>query len=189
MPIPLVHSIASWFLKKRIHQMELFVKYPQEVQFELLNKLISRAKFTEIGMKYDFSSISGYETFANRVPVQKYEDYEADIERSRRGEVNIFWPTPIKWFAKSSGTTNAKSKFIPVSEESLQDCHYQAAKDVLTFYYNFNPDSDLLTGKGLVIGGSHNIHQVNDEVHYGDLSAVLLQNSPFWGPLDPHSRT
>ncbi len=97
------------------------------------------------------------------------------------GEQNILWNTPINWFAKSSGTTSDKSKFIPVSEESLQDCHYKGAKDVLTMYYNFNPDSDLLTGKGLVIGGSHTISQMNEDVHYGDLSAVLLQNAPFWG--------
>ena len=115
------------------------------------------------------------------VPIHEYEDLKPYIQRIMDGEQNILWNTPISWFAKSSGTTSDKSKFIPVSEESLQDCHYKAAKDVLTFYYNFNPDSDLLTGKGLVIGGSHNIHQVNDEVHYGDLSAVLLQNSPFWG--------
>jgi hypothetical protein len=97
------------------------------------------------------------------------------------GEENILWNTPVNWFAKSSGTTSDKSKFIPVSEDSLHDCHYKAAKDVLTLYYSFNPDSDLLTGKGLVIGGSHTIHQINTDVHYGDLSAVLLQNSPFWG--------
>jgi hypothetical protein len=97
------------------------------------------------------------------------------------GEQNVLWNTPIYWFAKSSGTTSDKSKFIPVSEESLQDCHYKAAKDVLTLYYSCYPESDLLTGKGLVIGGSHNIHQVNEDVQYGDLSAVLLQNTPFWG--------
>jgi hypothetical protein len=97
------------------------------------------------------------------------------------GEQNLLWNTPVNWFAKSSGTTNDKSKFIPVSEESLQDGHFKAAKDVLTLYYHFNPDSELLTGKGLVIGGSHNINPMNNEAQYGDLSAVLLQNTPFWG--------
>lgn len=97
------------------------------------------------------------------------------------GEQNILWNTPIYWFAKSSGTTSEKSKFIPISDESLEDCHYKAAKDVLTLYYQFNPDSELLTGKGLVIGGSHTINPMNNEAQYGDLSAVLLQNSPFWG--------
>jgi GH3 auxin-responsive promoter len=97
------------------------------------------------------------------------------------GEQNLLWNTPVYWFAKSSGTTSDKSKFIPISDESLEDCHYKASKDVLTMYYHFNPESELLTGKGLVIGGSHTINPVNEEAQFGDLSAVLLQNTPFWG--------
>jgi hypothetical protein len=113
--------------------------------------------------------------------VHEYDDLKPLIERMMEGEENLLWNTPIQWFAKSSGTTSEKSKFIPVSEESLEFNHYQGAKDVLTMYYNANPDSDLLTGKGLVVGGSHQINQFNESVSYGDLSAVLLQNSPFWG--------
>ncbi len=179
MPIPLVHSVASWFLKKRIHQMELFLKYPHEVQFELLKKLLQKAKHTEVGKKYDFASISNYETFAARVPLQQYEDFEPDIERSRRGENNIFWPTPIKWFAKSSGTTNAKSKFIPVSDESLENCHYAAGKDMLCIYLNNNPGSQLFSGKSLRLGGSKEIYRQNG-TQFGDLSAILIENMPFW---------
>ncbi|WP_373057181.1 GH3 auxin-responsive promoter family protein [Zunongwangia sp. H14] len=179
MPIPLVNSIASWFLKKRIHQMELFMKYPGEVQNELLRNLIAKAKNTEIGRQYDFESISNYETFAERLPVKKYEDYEACIERSRRGETNIFWPTPIKWFAKSSGTTNAKSKFIPVSDDSLEDCHFSAGKDMLCMYLNNNPQSQMFTGKSLRLGGSKEIYRDNGTA-YGDLSAILIDNMPFW---------
>ena len=179
MPIPLVHSVASWFLKKRIHQMELFMKYPHEVQLELLKKLLQKAKHTEVGKKYDFASISNYETFAERVPLQQYEDFEPDIERSRRGESNIFWPTPIKWFAKSSGTTNAKSKFIPVSDESLEKCHYAAGKDMLCMYLNNNPNSKLFKGKSLRLGGSKEIYRKNG-TQFGDLSAILIENMPFW---------
>ena len=123
MSIPLVNSIASWFLKKRFHQIELFLKYHNEVQNELLLNLIHFAKDTEIGKKYDFASIKNYKTFAERIPIKNYDGWQDDIERSRQGENNIFWPTPIKWFAKSSGTTRAKSKFIPVSTQSLEDCH------------------------------------------------------------------
>jgi hypothetical protein len=179
MPIPLVNSIASWFLKKRIHQMELFMKYPNEVQQELLRSLISKAKHTEFGKKYHFSEITNYETFAERVPIHSYEEYEADIERSRNGEQNIFWPTPINWFAKSSGTTNAKSKFIPVSEDSLENCHYAAGKDLLCMYLNNNPQSQLFTGKSLRLGGSKEIYR-NNGTSYGDLSAILIENMPFW---------
>jgi hypothetical protein len=155
--------------------------HPEDSQREVLQDLVTSAQYTDFGRKYKFSSLYNLRSFKTTVPVHDYDDLKPYIQRIMDGEENVLWNTPISWFAKSSGTTSDKSKFIPVSEESLQDCHYKAAKDVLTLYYNFNPESDLLTGKGLVIGGSHNIHQVNEELHYGDLSAVLLQNTPFWG--------
>ena len=129
--------------------------------------------------KYDFESITSYREFANRIPVTTYEDNEDQIERTRRGETNIFWPTPIKWFAKSSGTTNSKSKFIPVSIDSLEDCHYAASKDLLCMYLNNNPNSQLFVGKNLKLGGSKELYQENGTV-FGDLSAILIDNMPFW---------
>ncbi|MGR7812427.1 GH3 auxin-responsive promoter family protein [Lacinutrix undariae] len=179
MPIPLVNSIASWFLKKRFHQIDLFLKYPNEVQNELLLDLITIAKDTEIGKQYDFKSISNYREFANRIPISSYEDYQNVIERSRNGEHNIFWPTPIKWFAKSSGTTGAKSKFIPVSNTSLEDCHYAASKDLLCMYLNNNENSQLFTGKSLRLGGSKELYKEKGTA-FGDLSAILIDNMPFW---------
>lgn len=179
MPIPLVNSIASWFLKKRFHQIELFLKYPNEVQQELLSSLIDISKDTEVGKKYDFSSIKSYRTFADRVPISSYEDIQDDIERARKGESNIFWPKPIKWFAKSSGTTNSKSKFIPVSMDSLEDCHYAASKDLLCMYLNNNEESQLFTGKSLRLGGSKELYKENGTA-FGDLSAILIDNMPFW---------
>ena len=179
MPFPLVNSIAAWFLKKRSHQIQLFLKYPNEVQNELLLNLIAIAKDTEIGKKYDFESITSYSEFVSRVPISTYEDYQDVIERSRQGESNIFWPRPIKWFAKSSGTTNAKSKFIPVTTESLEDCHYAASKDLLCMYLNNNEDSQLFTGKSLRLGGSKELYKENGTV-FGDLSAILIDNMPFW---------
>ena len=179
MPTPLINSIASWFLKKRFHQIDLFLKYPNEVQEELLQNLLETAKDTHIGKQYDFASIKNYETFAERIPVSTYEGYQDIIERSRNGETNIFWPSPIKWFAKSSGTTNAKSKFIPVSEASLEDCHYAAGKDLLCMYLNNNEDSQLFTGKSLRLGGSKELYKENGTV-FGDLSAILIDNMPFW---------
>ena len=159
--------------------MELFIKYPHEVQNELLKNLLSKARNTEFGKRYNFSEINSYETFRQRVPIQKYEDYQEVIERSRKGESNIFWPTPIKWFAKSSGTTSAKSKFIPVSQDSLEECHYAAGKDLLCIYLNNNPQSQLFTGKSLRLGGSKELYQENG-TSYGDLSAILIDNMPFW---------
>ena len=179
MPLPIVNSIATWFLKKRIHQIDLFLKYPIDVQEELLKGLINKAKHTEIGNQYDFNSIKTYTDFAERIPVTTYEDNESNYERARKGESNIFWPTPIKWFAKSSGTTNAKSKFLPVSNESLEECHYAASKDLLCLYLNNNPDSELFLGKSLRLGGSKELYKENGTV-FGDLSAILIDNMPFW---------
>ena len=179
MPIPIVNSIASWFLKKRSHQIELFVKYPIEVQEELLQHLISKGRNTEVGKRYDFASIRTYEDFARQIPVTTYEEIEYDIERARQGTRNIFWPGHIKFFAKSSGTTSAKSKFIPVSLESLEDCHYAASKDLLCMYLNNNPDAELFLGKSLRLGGSKELYEQNGTV-FGDLSAILIDNMPFW---------
>jgi len=179
MPIPLFNSIASWLLKKRYHQIELFLKYPEEVQEEVLFQLLDIAEDTEIGKKYEFGTITNYETFRDRVPIVSYEEVEPLIERTRRGEQNIFWPTSIKWFAKSSGTTNAKSKFIPVSLEALEDCHYKSSKDLLCLYLNNNENSQLFTGKSLRLGGSKELYQDNGSF-FGDLSAILIDNMPLW---------
>lgn len=182
MPIPLFNSIASWLLKKRYHQIELFIKYPAEVQQEVLEQLLDFAEDTEIGKRYDFESISNYRQFAERLPIVTYEEVEPVMERTRRGEQNIFWPTAIKWFAKSSGTTNAKSKFIPVSTEALEDCHYKSGKDLLCLYLNNNENSQLFTGKSLRLGGSKELYEDNG-TFFGDLSAILIDNMPFWAEL------
>ncbi len=175
----MAYPIISWFLKKRKHQMELFLKYPNDVQKELLNNLLEYAQDTEIGKKYHFSDIKLYKDFAEKVPIKQYESIEPLIERSRKGEQNIFWPTYIKWFAKSSGTTNAKSKFIPVSDEALEDCHFKAGKDMLCLYFNNNKDAQLFTGKGLRLGGSSAVYEDNNS-YFGDLSAIIIENLPFW---------
>lgn len=159
--------------------MELFLKYPHEVQEELLFNLLKQAENTFIGKQYEFSSITNYKTFSERVPVSTYEELEPLIERTRKGEQNIFWNTPIKWFAKSSGTTNAKSKFIPVSSEALENCHYKASKDLLCLYLNNNEDSQLFVGKSLRLGGSKQLYEDNN-TFFGDLSAILIDNLPVW---------
>ncbi len=179
MAFPLINSIASWVLKQRIHQIELFLKYPNEVQEELLMNLLRAAETTAIGKEYEFSSIRSYATFAERLPIRAYEDHEPLIEQTRRGAQQVFWNSPIKWFAKSSGTTNAKSKFIPVSQEALEDCHYKGSKDLLCLYLNNNEDSQLFVGKSLRLGGSHQIYQDNNS-YFGDLSAILIENMPIW---------
>ncbi len=165
----------------RLWRIENWSKHPEAVQRHVLQGLVSAAQYTEFGKKYGFNKLFTLKEFKRNVPIHEYNDIKPYIERMMQGEDNVLWNTPIKWFAKSSGTTSDKSKFIPISEESLQENHFQASKDVLSNYYKHFPSSDLLTGKGLVIGGSHQISKVNDEIQYGDLSAVLMQNSPFWG--------
>lgn len=174
---PAISSLA----RMRMWRIDAWKNNPIEAQRDVLQNLVTAAQYTEFGRKYNFSELFTLRAFKQAVPIHDYDDMKPYIDRILNGEQNVLWNTPIYWFAKSSGTTSDRSKFIPVSDESLQDCHFKGAKDVLTLYYNFNPASELLTGKGLVIGGSHTINQVNPEAQYGDLSAVLLQNTPFWG--------
>ena len=175
-----VNSILTWYIKKRIHQIELFIKYPLDVQEEWFHTLISSAENTEWGRRYDYKSILSLQQFKERVPIQDYDTLKPYIERMLNGDQNLLWPSEIKWFAKSSGTTNDRSKFIPVSEESLEECHYKCGKDMLSIYCNNRPETQMFTGKGLVLGGSHQINQLSEDSYYGDLSAVLIKNLPLW---------
>ncbi|EKB03767.1 hypothetical protein HMPREF9711_02277 [Myroides odoratimimus CCUG 3837] len=190
MAFTIINSIASWILKKRIHQIDLFRKYPNEVQNDLFLNLMKTNEKTILGKQFGYDSIKSYGDFAERVPLFKYEEFEPYIERARQGENNIFWPEPIRWFAKSSGTTNAKSKFIPVSNEALENCHYKAAKDLLCLYLNNNEDSQLFTGKSLRLGGSKQLYE-DKNTFFGDLSAILIDNMPFWAELSstPSNKT
>lgn len=165
----------------RLWRIENWSNHPVAVQREVLQELVTAAQYTEFGRQYHFSKLFSLKEFKKNVSIHEYNDLKPYIQRMMDGEENILWNTPVTWFAKSSGTTSDKSKFIPISQESLQENHYKASKDVLSNYYKNFPSSDLLTGKGLVVGGSHQISKVNDNIQYGDLSAVLMQNSPFWG--------
>lgn len=176
----LLSPAISRFARMRLWSIEQWVNDPITTQHVVWQDLLAAGQYTEFGRLHHFSQIQSLADYKKTVPVQQYEDLKPFIERMMNGEENILWNSPVEWFAKSSGTTSDKSKFIPISEESLKDNHYKASKDVLSFYYAAYPESDLLTGKSLVIGGSHQINQLNDEVHYGDLSAVVMQNSPFW---------
>lgn len=180
-PMPLINSVISWLMKKRIHQIELFMKYPHEVQQELFRKLISAARNTEFGKEFDFKSVQSYLEFRNRIPVCDYDSLKPYIDRLRQGEQNLLWPSEIRYFAKSSGTTSDKSKYIPVSHEALEECHFKGGKDMLSIYCNNHPESNLFGGKAIAMGGTHQIVEVNNESYLqGDLSAILIQNLPVW---------
>lgn len=176
----ILNSIASWLMKKRMHQIELFMKYPHDVQNEWLLSLVNSAKDTEFGKTHGFKSITNYEQFKQQVPQQDYETLKPFIERTRQGEQNLLWPSDIKWFAKSSGTTD-KSKFIPVSKEFLDGCHYNGGRDMITFHCINNDDTKLFTGKNLALGGSFKTDNFGDHLSYhGDVSAIIIQNLPMW---------
>lgn len=178
--MPILNSIASWIMKKRMHQIELFMKYPQDVQDEWMRKLLKTARETEFGRKHHFGSIENYRQFKENIPLQDYESLKPSIEKIRKGDQNILWPTETKWFAKSSGTTD-KSKFLPITKESLDICHYNGGRDSITLHCVNNPETQLFTGKILTLGGSRQSNFVgNHESFQGDVSAIVLENLPMW---------
>ncbi len=178
--MPLFNSVISWFIRKRIHQIELFMKYPHEVQEEWFEKLVNESRDTEWGKKYDYRSVRTLGDFRDRVPVSEYNELKPYIDRLRKGEQNILWPSDIRWFAKSSGTTNDKSKFIPVTQEALEECHFKGGKDLLSIYCNNNPSTRIFNGKLLGLGGSFNLDDAQADTYHGDVSAILMENLPFW---------
>ena len=174
------NSIVSWYFKNRHKAMQDALINAIAIQKSTLVELIERAKETEFGTKYNFSEIRDYKDFTENVPISGYEEIKPYIERMMNGEQNLLWPSEINWFAKSSGTTNDKSKFIPVSSETLESCHFEGGRDALSVYVKQNPDCNLFSGKGLLIGGSHTVNPINEYAHYGDLSAVMMKHLPMW---------
>ena len=175
-----VNALFSYLIKKRLQQIELFRDHPQLAQLEVFLKLIRASRYTEWGKKHGYESVTDVDEFRARVPLQDYESLKPWVERLRAGEQNLLWPTDIKWFAKSSGTTNDRSKFIPVSREALEDCHYKGGKDLIALHYGLNPQSKLFLGRSLVIGGSSSVEQFRPDGYSGDLSAIIRRNLPFW---------
>ena len=171
-----ITKIISKTFEPRLKQIDLYATQASEIQHRVLRHLIQQAAHTEWGKKYDYSTIRSYEDFRNRLPIQTYDDIKPYVERLRAGEQNLLWPSEIRWFAKSSGTTNDKSKFLPVSKEALQDIHYRGGKDAVALYFRMNPESRFFSGKGLILGGSHSPNLNSNHSLVGDLSAILIQN-------------
>lgn len=176
----LVNNIASWIFARRIKQIEYFMRKPHEVQDTVFYRLLEAGVQTEWGKKFGYGDIHNYESFKRQVPISSYEDIYPYIERNMKGEQNLLWPTEIKWFAKSSGTTNARSKFIPVSRASLEECHFKGGKDLISLYVSNYPETKIFTCKNLSIGGSYQVSHLNTDMYYGDVSAVIMKNLPFW---------
>lgn len=175
----LFNSVVNWFIKQRIDQIQNFMDHPIETQKGILSSLLYHAEETEYGKIHGFSSVSNYEDFKRNVPIVSYEDFEPYIEKARQGQRDIIWPGLIRQFAKSSGTTNAKSKFIPITDESLEYCHFKAGKDLVSIYANNHPENQLFAYKNLRLGGSAEVYE-QFNTKFGDLSAILIDNLPFW---------
>ena len=176
----ILNSIINWINYKRIYEIDLYRDHAREIQEEVLFNLLNTAKNTEWGRKFDYPCTRNWGQYKERVPVSRYEQIESFIHRMVKGEKDILWPGEMKWFAKSSGTTNAKSKFIPVSKDSLEECHFRGGKDALAIYYRNNPEASLFSGKSLTLGGSHQVNNLSNKSYYGDLSAIMIENLPFW---------
>ncbi len=179
----IISPALKGYLKLRNNAISNFMLNPIDTQKQVFNKLIGSAQFTEYGKKHDFEKVNSVAEFKKQVPINDYDTLKPYIQRIMEGEQNLLWPSPINWFAKSSGTTSDKSKFIPISKESLDDNHFKCGKDTLAMYLKEFPQTNIISGKCLVIGGSHQINQLNADSFFGDLSAVMLQNMPFYGQV------
>ncbi len=178
-----VNTIGFWYFKKRAKKVFEAIDNACEIQNQTFLNLIENGKNTSFGIEHHFNEIKNYEDFKKFVPTRKYEEFFPAIEKILNGEQNVLWNTEIQWFAKSSGTTNAVSKFIPLSFESLEECHFEAGKDALALHSHFNNETKLFEGKGLLIGGSNKTNPANNKSNYGDLSAVLMHEMPLWASL------
>ncbi len=177
-PRGLFNAVFSWMLKQRIGQIEDFMKHPHQVQEQTFQRLISQGAKTIYGKDHGFSQIRNVEEYRARVPIQDYEDFQPYVERLMKGEQGLLWPSEVKWFAKSSGTTSARSKFIPVSKEALEECHFAGGKDLMSLYCYQIQDTKIFSGRGLVMGGSHQVNKLSENSWFGDVSAVMMQNMP-----------
>lgn len=177
-----INSFMTWIFKNRMGQIENFKEHPVQVQEATFRELVDAGKRTEFGKEYGFDQIKSYADFASRIPVFDYETFKPYIEKTMQGKQNVIWNTDIEWFAKSSGTTDSRSKYIPVSAESLEECHYKGGKDMVSLYVSNYPESKLFTGKSLTIGGTLEKNPLNPlgTAKAGDISAVITQNLPIW---------
>ena len=164
------------YFRTRQRKLERHQNEGRTLQDEVFHYLVDRGRNTEYGYKHHFDNIQSYEDFARNVPVNTYEELKGDIDRMRHGEKNVLWPGIVKWYAKSSGTTNDKSKFIPVSQEGLKNIHYQGGEDSVAYYLTTNPRSRILDGRALILGGSHAPNYNLKDSLVGDLSAILIEN-------------
>ncbi len=175
-----INTLLGLFTQKRLSQIDYFKAHPVKVQRDTWQELLTRGKSTEYGKRYGFDTILTPEQYRERVPVVSYEEISGEVRRMMEGESGILWTEETRWFAKSSGTTDAKSKFIPVSPSALEECHFRGGKDVIAVFNRLYPEAGVFGGKTLALGGSSEVSKTNTDCRFGDLSAILISNTPFW---------
>lgn len=177
------NSIFSWVIKKRKKAINEFIQHPVETQNKVFHELISKGKLTEFGKEHHFNEITDFNSFTKNIPLRFYEDFTPYINKVIQGKENILWPKKTQWFSKSSGTTNSKSKLIPVTLDAIEECHYKGGKDLLGIYYSNHETAQLFTGKHLILGGNTSVNKLNEKSYFGDLSAIVVKNLPFWAEI------
>ncbi|MCS6905430.1 MAG: GH3 auxin-responsive promoter family protein [Bacteroidia bacterium] len=183
MLLPLLSPFIKNSLTSRLKSIEVFKKHPLEAQQKVFQELLNKGKKTIFGKDHSLEKVNNYEAFQKQVPLRSYENLYSYIERALKGEKNVLWPGVPLWFSKSSGTTNARSKYIPITPENLHHCNYTAGKDMLAAYLLSMPHSQLPKGKILSIIGSHEPSPWNRAARCGDVSAVLAENMPWYYAL------
>ena len=168
--------LIGTFFKYRQKAIAQYATQAEAIQDKVLQRLIAKAEKTEWGKEHNYQEIKNYQDFQQQVPVQTYEEIKGYVDRMRHGEKDILWPGQVVWYAKSSGTTNDKSKFIPVSKEGLQNLHYAGGRDAVALYLQQNPNSRIFSGRTLILGGSHAPNYNLKHSLVGDLSAILIEN-------------
>lgn len=175
-----INSLFNWFIRRRMADIELTRSSPVDAQRAVFAQLLHNGAKTRFGEEHGFQDIRNLREFKARVPVRTYDEFKPWIEAARSGESDVIWPGRISWFAKSSGTTNDRSKFLPVTENALLSCHYKGGKDLLALYCHAVPNARLYEGKHLILGGSSALHPDGSGSYTGDLSAIIVRNLPFW---------
>ena len=174
------NSLFSWIIRQRMYQIELTRRMPVEMQRGVFGQLIKEGSRTAFGAEYDFKNIRNLREFQRHVPIQTYDEFKPWIQRARSGENSVLWPGRTEWFAKSSGTSSDRSKYLPLTQDALSECHYKGGKDLLALFCNQRLDSRLYDGKHLALGGSSEVHDDGLGGFSGDLSAIIVRNLPFW---------
>lgn len=176
----LVNTLVRWALRGRLRRLQQFMQAPEAAQEQWFLQLIQGAAQTQWGKKYDYKSITSPTDFAQRVPISEYDDLKPFIRLMMLGETDVLWRGKVRWFSKSSGTTSDKSKYLPVSNENLRTCHLKGGHDAMAFWYAQNPDTRLLSARGLIMGGSFQPFPENPNIRVGDVSAIMISNMPFY---------